>query len=97
MHSPAAMGPRTGAAAGYRSDAGSTPAASTIYLYDPVFPSDLPLTRARPVRTGALADLFCSAGDCVVTRNTSRLEPGIIERKYYTKGIGVFLETNLSG
>jgi hypothetical protein len=45
----------------------------------------------------ALADLFCSAGDCVVTRNTSQLEPGIVERKYYARGIGVFVETNLSG
>jgi hypothetical protein len=31
-------------------------------------------------------------GDCVVTRNFSLLEPGVIERKYYARGIGVFLE-----
>ena len=40
-----------------------------------------------------LAELFCAAGDCVVTRNYSLLEPGIFDRKYYARGIGVFLET----
>jgi hypothetical protein len=39
-----------------------------------------------------LAATFCSAGDCVVTKNFSLLEPGIFARKYYAKGIGVFLE-----
>jgi hypothetical protein len=38
-----------------------------------------------------LAKLFC-AGDCVVTKNFSLLEPGIFGRKYYAPGIGVFLE-----
>ncbi|HEY7640747.1 MAG TPA: hypothetical protein VH814_13565 [Steroidobacteraceae bacterium] len=40
-----------------------------------------------------LARLLCGAHDCVVTRNTSSLEPGSFERKYYARGIGVFLET----
>jgi hypothetical protein len=39
-----------------------------------------------------LAMLLCS-GNCVVTENTSQLEPGVVERKYYAPGIGVFLET----
>ena len=39
-----------------------------------------------------LAQLLCKK-DCVVTQNTSSLEPGVIERKYYASGIGVFLET----
>jgi hypothetical protein len=39
-----------------------------------------------------LARLLC-ARNCVVTRNTSSLEPGRFERKYYAPGIGVFLET----
>lgn len=39
-----------------------------------------------------LAALFCSAGDCVVTKNFSLLEPGIFARKYYAPGIGAFLE-----
>lgn len=39
-----------------------------------------------------LARLLC-ARNCVVTKNTSSLEPGRFERKYYAPGIGVFLET----
>jgi len=39
-----------------------------------------------------LAQLLCK-NDCVVTQNTSSLEPGVVERKYYAAGIGVFLET----
>ncbi len=38
-----------------------------------------------------LVERFC-AGDCVVTRNFSLLEPGIVERKYYARGIGLILE-----
>src|SRR5262249_46931429 len=38
-----------------------------------------------------LAERFC-AGDCVVTKNFSLLKPGIFARKYYARGIGVFLE-----
>jgi len=39
-----------------------------------------------------LAERLCASGDCVVTRNFSLLEPGGLERKYYARGIGVFLE-----
>ena len=42
----------------------------------------------------ALADQLCGAGDCVVTKAFSLLEPGVFERKYWANGIGVFLETN---
>jgi hypothetical protein len=42
----------------------------------------------------ALAEFLC-ANDCVVTRNVSQLEPGITERKYYARGIGVFAETTV--
>ncbi len=38
-----------------------------------------------------LAATFC-AGDCVVTKNYSLLEPDIFARKYYARGVGVFLE-----
>lgn len=38
-----------------------------------------------------LAKLLC-AGNCVVTKNFSQLEPDVVERKYYAPGIGVFLE-----
>lgn len=41
-----------------------------------------------------LARLLC-AGDCIVTRNFSLLEPGAFERKYYARGIGVFLEVEV--
>lgn len=39
----------------------------------------------------ALADLFC-AGDCLVTRDFNLLEPGPDELKYYSPGVGLFLE-----
>lgn len=42
----------------------------------------------------ALAELLCSTGDCVVTKAFSLLEPGVFERKYWAKGIGMWLETN---
>lgn len=42
----------------------------------------------------ALARLFCSGGDCVVTRDFTPLEPDSFERKYYARGVGLFLETN---
>jgi len=44
----------------------------------------------------ALAQRMC-AGDCVVTKNFSLLEPGDFARKYYARGIGVFLEVESSG
>ena len=40
-----------------------------------------------------LADLFCP-GDCVVTKESTPLEPGTVERKYYAARIGKFLEVN---
>ena len=43
-----------------------------------------------------LAQRLC-AGDCVVTRNFSLLEPGDSARKYYAPGVGVFLEVESSG
>ncbi len=57
---------------------------STTYRFgtDPTLDAGVP----RP-----LAERLCP-GDCVVTRNFSLLEPGITERKYYARGIGLFLE-----
>jgi hypothetical protein len=40
-----------------------------------------------------LADLLC-ASDCVVTKNFSLLEPAVVARKYYARGIGFFLEVD---
>jgi hypothetical protein len=53
------------------------------------FGSDPELDHLVPKK---LADRFCSASDCVVTFNRSLLEPGVIERKYYGRGIGNWLE-----
>jgi len=39
-----------------------------------------------------LAQRLCNR-DCVVTKNYALLEPGIVELKYYARGIGFFLET----
>jgi hypothetical protein len=39
-----------------------------------------------------LADLLCGARDCVVTRESTPIEPGGFQRKYYARGIGLFLE-----
>jgi hypothetical protein len=41
----------------------------------------------------ALAELLC-AGDCVVTGEFTALEPDVFERKYYARGVGLFLEVN---
>ena len=59
---------------------------STTYA----FGNDPELDRFVPQQ---VAELLCS-GDCVVTKNFSLLEPGIVARKYYAPGIGAFLEVN---
>jgi hypothetical protein len=43
----------------------------------------------------ALARHLCADGDCVVTKNYSLLEPGVVTRKYYARSIGFFLETEI--
>lgn len=59
---------------------------STTYEFgaDPVLDEEVPED---------LAELLCASGDCVVTRDFSPLSPGGLERKYYARGIGLFLET----
>ena len=42
----------------------------------------------------ALAELLCAADDCIVTGEFSPLSPGSFERKYYARGIGLFLEVH---
>ncbi len=44
----------------------------------------------------ALANLLCSAGDCLVTKEFSPMSPEIYELKYYARGIGQFLATTPS-
>jgi hypothetical protein len=43
-----------------------------------------------------LAQRFC-AGNCIVTKNYSLLEPGLFARKYYARGIGTILEVENTG
>ena len=42
-----------------------------------------------------LAMFLCAAGDCIVTRNTSQIEPGVVDRRYDVKGIGMFVEVHV--
>jgi hypothetical protein len=60
---------------------------STTYRYgdDPALDEFVPQ---------ALAELMCSDGDCVVTGEFTPVEPDVFERKYYARGIGLFLEVN---
>lgn len=67
----------------------ATEVLSTSYTYG----EDAKLDEGVP---RGLAQLLC-AGDCVVTKNFSLLEPGLFERKYYAPGIGVFLEVESAG
>ena len=55
------------------------------------FGRDRELDRHVPA---ALARRLCSAGDCVVTAEINPLEPDAFERKYYARGIGLFLEVD---
>ena len=57
---------------------------STTYA----FGSDASLDEHVPQ---ALAELLCAAHDCVVTGESTPIEPGGFERKYYARGIGLFL------
>jgi hypothetical protein len=41
-----------------------------------------------------LASLLCDAGDCVVTRNFSLLDPGLETLRFFAPDIGLFLEVN---
>ena len=62
----------------------ATEVLATNYSYG----KDATLDQAVPKK---LAERLC-AGDCVVTKNFSMLEPGIFAHKFYARGIGVFLE-----
>jgi hypothetical protein len=60
---------------------------STTYGYG----SDAELDEHVPA---ALAQLLCAANDCLVTGEFTPIEPDSFERKYYARGIGLFLEVN---
>ncbi len=42
----------------------------------------------------ALANLLCSAGDCLVIAEFSPLDPDAFEHKYFARGVGKFLEVS---
>lgn len=42
------------------------------------------------------ANHFCADGDCVVTAEFTPTEPDAFERKYYARGIGLFLVVNVT-
>src|SRR6201991_585742 len=73
----------------YREEAslGNAEDATKILSIDYSFGKDRKLDQLVPPK---LAQLLCKK-NCVVTQNTSSLEPGVFERKYYAPGIGVFL------
>jgi hypothetical protein len=62
---------------------------STTYSYghDPVLDEGVP---------AVLAQRFC-AGNCVVTKDYSLLEPGLFARKYFARGVGTILEVENTG
>ena len=60
---------------------------STRYRYGAT-----PLLDARVPRR--LVERLCAAGDCVVTRDFTPIEPDGFQFKYYARGIGLFLEVN---
>jgi hypothetical protein len=62
---------------------------STTYSYgqDPVLDQGVP---------SVLAQRFC-AGDCIVTKDYSLLEPGLFARKYFARGVGTILEIENTG
>lgn len=40
----------------------------------------------------ALLETYCAAGDCLVTREFTPVEPGVEAHKYYAPGVGMILE-----
>ena len=64
---------------------------SKIESDDYTYGSDLELDQWVPA---ALGLLLCGRGGCVVTENQNLKDPGDLSLKYYTPGIGVFLEVH---
>jgi len=62
---------------------------STTYSYghDPELDENVPRE---------LVERFC-AGNCIVTKNYSLLEPGLFARKYYARGVSTILEVENTG
>jgi hypothetical protein len=82
--------PRVGASYRQEWSAGNAEDAATVLSTTYSFGHDALLDQLVPP---VLAQLLCSAGDCVVTAEFSPLSPSGLEHKYFAKGIGFFLAT----
>ncbi len=82
--------PRVGATSRQEWAPGDAEDAATVLSTSYSFGHDATLDQLVPA---ALAQLLCSAGDCVVTAEFSPLSPSGLEHKYYARGIGFFLAT----
>jgi hypothetical protein len=67
---------------------GNAEDAASVLSVDYAYGRDPELDRGVPP---VLARLLCAAGDCLVTEEFSPLEPRADERKYFARGIGMFL------
>jgi len=80
--------------AAYRQEwsAGNAEDAAIVLSNTYGYGSDPELDRFVP---RALAELLCAANDCVVTAEITPIEPDLLDRKYYARGIGTFLEVDV--
>ncbi len=72
--------------------AGNAEDAATVLSTSYGYGSDPDLDRFVP---RALAELLCAANDCVVTADYTPIDPDVVERKYYARGIGSFFEVKI--
>ncbi len=82
--------PRVGVTYRQEFSAGNAEDAATVLSTTYRYGQSATLDRFVPP---ALAGLLCSAGDCLVTREFSPRAPGVVEVKYFARGIGQFLAT----
>lgn len=82
--------PRVGMTYRQEFSAGNAEDAATVLSTTYRYGQNATLDRFVPP---ALANLLCSASDCLVTREFSPRSPGVVEVKYYARGIGQFLAT----
>ena len=82
--------PRVGATHRQEWSPGNAEDAATVLSTTYSYGHDATLDQLVPP---ALAQLLCSANDCVVTAEFSPLSPSGLEHKYFARGIGFFLAT----
>jgi len=86
--------PRVGAVYRQEFSPGNAEDAATVLSITYGYGTDAELDRFVPP---ALARHLCAANDCVVTGEFTPIEPTAYERKYYARGIGLFLEVDPAG